>query len=77
MNDIQIKALERIVSIRKNMEKFLAISIELLSIDQAIVDGKTNPLSFGDHPKFINSGTSINDESLAIEKSHKEQMEKV
>jgi len=51
MNSAQKMALERIVSIRKNMEKFLAISVELLSIDQAIVDGKTNPLSFNDHPK--------------------------
>ena len=79
MNTAQKKALERIISMRKNMEKFLSRSIELLSIDQAIVDGKTNPLSFNDHPKWMITSTEtnrVNEESLAIEKAQKEQMVK-
>ena len=79
MSDTQRKALELLRSIRKNMEKFLAISIERLAVDQAIVDGKTNPLSFPNNPKTMITCTAtneVNDESLAIEKAHKEQMVK-
>ena len=67
MNDVQIKALELLKSIRKNMEKFLEISKELLEPD----------ISFKPSPELSRYIDKVNAESLAIEKAQKEQMVKI